>query len=507
MARCWTCRKRRLKCDGGVPYCKKCWGHGVVCLGYQKPLTWVEGVARRGPMKNRTFGSSAEQQPPRNRQEAIAIAITSGSIPLTPTESLFQDLDSASRFFVDYFSKRVCPTLVVQDRPDNHYRRTITCVSSPVVASAIVTVAACHYIQSQTGCPLFQQALVLRNNPIGSDLSREAVFKYYLKSKGKCLKLISAALAQHHSESGDSAILIAVVLLTILDMFESGSGAWSLHLEGAQKLLNAGIMAGTSEWDSVARKLLHGAAVIQTFGSSLAKPGVLTSESTLPTVWTEGSWSITPIGCPVEILAAVEVFASQRRLDSILTAPVTDGHILADTLHRIRSYDIPAWAARTMTTDAAVPYEDLVYLGTIWKLSADIYACCFLRSSSQNTSRLLEPPSVQALMVEYSFFEQKNDAIIRCLIWPTFVAGAASTSPEERAWVLRTLERIWNFGHCANTRSATKVLETLWEKHDREKMRSSQARLREGAEPLAGDFVGWDWIKELSQLKGSWLFI
>jgi hypothetical protein len=108
---------------------------------------------------------------------------------------------------------------------------------------------------------LFQQALVLRNNPVGSDWSREAVFKYYLKSKGKCLKLISAALAQHHSESGDPAILIAVVLLTILDMFESGSGAWSLHLEGAQKLLNAGIMAGTSEWDSVARKLLHGAAV------------------------------------------------------------------------------------------------------------------------------------------------------------------------------------------------------------------------------------------------------
>lgn len=83
---------------------------------------------------------------------------------------------------------------------------------------------------------------------------------------------------------------------------------------------------------------------------------------------------------------------------------------------------------------------------------------------------------------------------MKCLIWPTFVAGAASTSPEDRAWVLITLERIWNLGHCANTNNAIRVLEVLWEKHDR-------------AHPLADDRAGWDWIGELSQLKGSWLFV
>lgn len=97
MSRCWTCRRRRLKCDGGVPHCQKCISNGEECLGYTKPLTWVEGVARRGPMKNRTFGEAdkalvrSSSRSPRH-----------GSPSPTLTEPLLQDLDDASRFFIDY---------------------------------------------------------------------------------------------------------------------------------------------------------------------------------------------------------------------------------------------------------------------------------------------------------------------------------------------------------------------------------------------------------------------
>lgn len=158
---------------------------------------------------------------------------------------------------VPLVSKRVCPTLVFHDSQDNHYRSIIACASSPVVSSAIVTVAACHYIQNLTGCPLAGLQL-----PITSpSLPLQAPINYYLRSKGRCLKLISAALARDHTAVGNKAILIAVVLLTILDIFESGSGTWSVHLEGAKRLLDAGVMAGTSEWDSSSRNLLQEAAM------------------------------------------------------------------------------------------------------------------------------------------------------------------------------------------------------------------------------------------------------
>lgn len=53
---CYTCRRRRIICDNGLPTCQKCRDAGKECLGYQKPLVWVKGgVASRGKMMGRSF--------------------------------------------------------------------------------------------------------------------------------------------------------------------------------------------------------------------------------------------------------------------------------------------------------------------------------------------------------------------------------------------------------------------------------------------------------------------
>lgn len=57
---CYTCRRRRIKCDNNVPFCQKCQKTGRECLGYQKPLVWVKGVASRGKMMGLTFDDFAE---------------------------------------------------------------------------------------------------------------------------------------------------------------------------------------------------------------------------------------------------------------------------------------------------------------------------------------------------------------------------------------------------------------------------------------------------------------
>jgi hypothetical protein len=162
MPRCWTCRRRRLKCDGTLPHCSKCLGSGVECLGYSsvRPLTWVEGIAVRGPMKNRSFGellagpqphsqsqiSTAPTHPASTRLMSTAwdkpmtagepgtwtwdsstaawvepvtgedlaamneyqyqVTPSSLDIPLSLTEPIFQDLDYTSRFLVDYCISR-----------------------------------------------------------------------------------------------------------------------------------------------------------------------------------------------------------------------------------------------------------------------------------------------------------------------------------------------------------------------------------------------------------------
>jgi hypothetical protein len=62
---CYTCRRRRIVCDNGLPTCRKCRDAGKECLGYQKPLVWVKGgVASRGKMMGRSFDDIMEPNTP-----------------------------------------------------------------------------------------------------------------------------------------------------------------------------------------------------------------------------------------------------------------------------------------------------------------------------------------------------------------------------------------------------------------------------------------------------------
>ncbi|KAM0231458.1 hypothetical protein ACHAPO_008568 [Fusarium lateritium] len=380
-----------------------------------------------------------------------------------------------------------------------------------------MTVASCHYIQSTTNSPLTvllpptKNGAVLHAEPkpdsISSNAYSRSLVGYYLQSKDQCLKLVSAELATERTTQGHQSLLITVILLAFLDIFESGSGAWSFHIEGIKKMLTAGTMTGTLPWDDNLQNLLREAAMLQTLGSSLAKPGALTSASTLSPVKSTAFSAMTPIGCPIEILSAIEIFASQRRLDSVLAIYDTNIHVLEDALYRIRSYDIVAWAVNNTTQVSVVSLEDLVHLGTIWRRSAEIYADSILSCLAACTLSS-DSPGVQDLIAEYTFLERDSDELIKCLIWPTFIAGAASTRFEDRTWALKTLDRIWHIGHCANTRNAVSVLQILWEKYDRLNIAPSSTL----GSPHVTDFSptshsNWDWLSELSHLEGSWLFI
>jgi hypothetical protein len=144
---------------------------------------------------------------------------------------------------------------------------------------------------------------------------------------------------------------------------------------------------------------------------------------------------------------------------------------------------------------SAPPYGDLLQLGNIWKLSAEIYACRVLRNMTGDVAL----PPVQDLVNAYAFLDRKDDEIIKCLIWPTFIAGASSLNVATRGWALRTLDRIWAIAFVANVKNAAQVLTYLWEKQD-------QMTSRYLADGATGPF-DWDWVGELSQLEDSWLFV
>ena len=48
---CFTCRRRKTKCDRRRPYCTQCIDLGKDCSGYRTTLTWGVGVASRGKLR------------------------------------------------------------------------------------------------------------------------------------------------------------------------------------------------------------------------------------------------------------------------------------------------------------------------------------------------------------------------------------------------------------------------------------------------------------------------
>lgn len=126
MQKCWPCRRRRLKCDGTLPRCRKCDDNGTECT-YAKPLTWVNGVASRGRMMNTTFDEAfSHQQHPATSPAAPPAAPripgktpprlpcpvdrrrVSRDVDATPalswalTDPVFQDLGHNARSLLDY---------------------------------------------------------------------------------------------------------------------------------------------------------------------------------------------------------------------------------------------------------------------------------------------------------------------------------------------------------------------------------------------------------------------
>lgn len=130
---CYTCRRRRVICDNGLPSCRKCRDAGKECLGYQKPLVWVKGgLASRGKMMGRSFDqtgkystnsegtdssmvgplravgapdqdehdsqrdSQTETMPP----QRTTTLMTCNSPPRILVDPLFQDLNPLMRFYV-----------------------------------------------------------------------------------------------------------------------------------------------------------------------------------------------------------------------------------------------------------------------------------------------------------------------------------------------------------------------------------------------------------------------
>ncbi|OGM39506.1 C6 finger domain protein Acr-2 [Aspergillus bombycis] len=583
---CYTCRRRRIICDNGLPTCRKCRDAGKECLGYQKPLVWVKGgVASRGKMMGRSFddvvqntsdrgsedGSPAAADPPPPEVDAqgqdnldtgsydvpqpsafdntpdaaqwgnnfdLVVPEANLSVvdhvpsPRGMVDPLFKDMDSLSRFYISHFHQNVVGCLAFYSNVRNPYRDlTVLVGDSPVLAHALAATGALHYAllascdfsptpwlsdgASVTGALPSPQDV---EKAVISSMARRPASKFYeqfLKLKQRTLRQLSLDL-QDPLKQNDTKTLAVIMVLALMDAIESGDGAWKYHLEGVKKLLMSRQSKSPSSptqrmIDWLDAFVLDGCLVMQVMGATLARPGSLSKPfyssdmgpETLKRL-EETAW----IGCPGYLLEVI-FFVHEGCSNPLLQPPTA-------LLQHIQAFDPVAWAEEMQGFVRLPDLSVRTALATIWRSAVYLYTSRVLsrpraHGRAKSTIPGLPPDhkAITNLLIQQIPLIPVADDHFKCLIWPTFIAGAECADPSLRPIPLQTLSAIYYDVTSVNVRNAAWVLSLMWQKRD--SRRAQQQQQQHDNNPF-GSFVhddedDFDWIQELDDSRIDWLFI
>lgn len=271
-------------------------------------------------------------------------------------------------------------------------------------------------------------------------------------------------------------------------------------------------------------------------GSTLSRPGTLSkpfySSAMGPAILKrleQTSW----VGCPAYLLDVIFFVHTQwyQETDpdtapqptmaftsSFLPDSSTPLQSPAALLQHTQAFDPITWAQEMQSCLCLPDLSARITLANIYKASVYLYASRVLsrpRSRSASTQPRVQLPKdhkhiADTLVYQLSLIPP-SDPHFKCLIWPTFIAGAESRFPSQRPVILQLLSTLFYAITSVNVRNAAWVLSLMWRKQD---LRRSQ---RGGfSSDLRGDGLvhedvddddDFDWIQELDEARMDWLFI
>ena len=279
---CYTCRKRKIRCDETQPHCKKCATHGVPCPGYRsdkpdriefKDLTQDTVVRARGQYK---------------AKEARKTSATSSisTLPFVFVDSPFDLVESGYASSAYDASSPESLSLAVTDRPLS------TLVFPPNLLSPVVNRQSMYgafldvYMPKAPGggldhfelfetiaampttLPALEEGLqALSLVSVGSVNKDEVLLRESSARYGKALASLGKTLAREETFRQDEVLAAVTVLATaaLYDHINQGDTAWYKHVQGSLQLIAArGAESITSELGLLLYANARHAALVQT---------------------------------------------------------------------------------------------------------------------------------------------------------------------------------------------------------------------------------------------------
>ncbi|KAE8415433.1 fungal-specific transcription factor domain-containing protein [Aspergillus pseudocaelatus] len=512
---CYTCRRRRIQCDQSQTPCKKCLKAGLECYD-KRPLRWVKGVAIRGRLQGLTVKDASapsaalatlDRVPRKKGSKVISSVLVrraqndhtdtvddGASLSLALEAGPISNLDRTSRYYLDYYNDQICKVFIVYDSEENPFRRLISlAVNNSVLMKAVLALAARHRAHSGYS---FENAVV------GSSPDLLQIHQDALVFKHQAIQGLTHALNNPTISEQDTTVA-SIFLLIFLDLLESGSDKWNFHLEGAKRLITNGqlhkLQAGKPQdpgrtVEQIRKFIIKQIHVIETLGATFVRPKLLSGCTSLdhPESLLHETVEQSFIGCPEYLLHAVQCLSAYR--DSMVepqppTSTTSNTHMqdITSVLDLIQKFDCYTWASNLPESQKTSSryLSNLCKLAQSYKLGALIYGQRVLDALLGVTTPQEELVSELIGVIDALRDDRR---LLKCVLWPIFVAGLECRSQAQRDFLITSLENFWMDTNCLNVVNAAKALQSYWQKTDKQES-STQ------------------WIFDIGDLDHDWLFI
>ncbi|KAK3905232.1 fungal-specific transcription factor domain-containing protein [Staphylotrichum tortipilum] len=465
---CHNCRRRRLRCDRSRPSCRKCATVGEDCLGYGTLLRWANAPAVRGKLVGQLTLRSPSTIPPSTPRAAISLPgsprSTVDEFAFSPPPALLDPmlatLGPRARLYIQHFATAVCKELVSFDQQDGNPFRAMILLAPKYdfIEAVMVAMGAMHLAAWRT------------RSPYSSRTSPELIDA--LVAKDKAIRLIRSAI-ETMTPANQPMVLAATVFLVNLDLIDSGKGGWEVHIEAASSLMSS-LHNPAQELD---RSLMSCVDAIAADCLTYRVLGAAIS-GVAPPIWAEQDManfsSILKRAetysyhcCPPKIL---QVLLAASRLCCNVTPP-GDARVQAALalLHQTQSFDVLGWVYSIHGLCA----EDDLNARVSIALAHRATACMYILLAVPEAAPF--PESVDMLVEEalaHMAAVPLHHVHLKGTIWPTFMVGAQTDDPAQRAWCAGRMEAIWerNPWICpwGYIRTAVQTMYALWDARDRQ---------------------------------------
>lgn len=157
-------------------------------------------------------------------------------------------------------------------------------------------------------------------------------------------------------------------------------------------------------------------------------------------------------------------------------------------LETIQDFDCPTWASRQIHS-RSTPEQKIFTLSSLsqsYRLGALIYGRRVLDACTQQNS---EQEELLRELMNVLRAVKEDRTLLKCMLWPTFIAGLECQSHADREFLTHCLELFWLDTNCLNAVNAARILQTYWQSQDNPSPSSSH------------------WVLNFGQLDRDWLLV